>query len=477
MRRAGWAAAIALALCGAQAAHAGLRVPYGGQLVAYVFGPPVGLSPHAATDAADRTAQAALFEPLYRLAEDGALVPVLAAGPPEVSGAAVFVPLQEGLRLHDGRVLTPELAVAALEGLAGGAGAHVLAPVAALQPEQGGLRFQLQAPYDAFPRLLASAHAVIAVPSAEAGREVGTGPFQLEARGARGEVELVPFLEHRAGRPFLDRVALRPYSSRSGAAAWARRGEAAVLFGVPDARGAEAPRLSWPTLGPSALGGPLSRVVLRVGPGPEQALRRAAVSRALQRERLVSRFMDAAARPSARLLAGLPAPEELAPTAAQARLDLVVSQTDRAGWQFAKRVQLDLLRGGIVTTLRRVSPEDLAKALLEPGPEELVLASVLPDAPESRDPADALHALLSLAAALGAPGAIPQRDLRAFYAAAPEARAGLLPALEARTREALGLVPLAIRPPGVLLEAQVAPLALTPQGALQMADAHEEAAR
>lgn len=455
--------------CFTPSARAAPRPVYGGEVVAYVFGAAVSLNPRAAPRIADRTAQAAVFEPLYRLDDEDRLVPALAAGPPEVEGRVVFVPLRRGVRLHDGRALSPALAAAALAAKADGPGAHVLAPLAGFaegrpavrpDPARHGLLFELIAPYPAFGRLLASAHAALAVPSADARRDVGTGPFTLAERGARGGLRLVPFERHWLGRPYLDALELRVHASRSSAAAWVRREEPYILLEAPDTRGG-------PPAAPLPARTPLARRLLRVSDPALAPL----VDRALVRGRLVRRFMDAAAQPTRRLLPGLPAPPTPEIEASfSAPVDLVVSQTDRLGWQFAKRLQLDLLRGGLSATLRRVDAEDLTRRFVDPG-GALVLAAVLPDAPQTDRPEDGLQALLSIAAASGAPRVVSEAELSVFFAADEGERARLLDELEARVRARLGLVPIALRPPGLSLRANVDGLRLDAQGALHFEDA------
>jgi len=477
------ASTLLLSLCVSAEATAAPRPYYGGQLQVHVFGPPLSLNPQWACTVADRTAQAAVYEPLYTLRPDGGLEAVLAEGPPEVQGRTVFVPLRQGVRLHDARRLTPQLVVEALKAKLHTAGAHVLAPLRGFQEaylgQEGalgitahasrhGLSFELIAPYDAFPRLLASSHAAITLPSARDHRQMGTGPFMLQHRSKRGDLVLKPFLQHWRGRPYLDRLTFRVQASRSGAVAWVRRAQPSILLGVPDARAVPKKALTWaPRLAP------LSRTVLRVGP----ARLRPFVEAALGRARLVRRFMDRSARASHTLVPLTSSrPPQTASGGGPQSVDLVVSRKDRTSWQFAQRLQLDLLRSGISATLRRVDGDTLKARQKAPG-EGIVLASLLPDAPQTEAPSDALHTLLSIAAAHGEANLLSPQDLLHFFGASAEDRATQLPALEARVRGALGLVVIAVRAPGLMLQTPAHGIVIDARGALRLEDTFVEGPR
>lgn len=475
-RRAAPVLGLAVVLGADTPARAGQRVPYGGHLSAYAFGGPLSLTSDAATDAADRAAARALFEPLYRLDGDR-LVPVLAADLPIVEGPEVRIPLRAGVRLHDGRALTPRLVAASLRERVRGTGAHVVrtlvgfsAARASDRPESlqiravpGAIVLRVAAPYPRIGRLLASAHAGIGAPSPTARREVGTGPYRFASQTRGGGVRLVPFERHRDGRPYLDRLTLEVSASRSFAAGWSRRVPAGLLLTLPIGLG-----------GVSALPeAPAYRVVLRVGDRPDRAAWSAAIEGALGRARLAQRFLGERGVAQDRLLTDLPAVPPAPPGAAGtlAPTRLLVSQADPAGWQFAKRVQLDLLRAGITATLERRPPAAWSRHLRAPE-RDLVLAHVLPDAPPGSGPEDRLHTLLSLAAGLGQPEAVTDADLRRFGALAPEARAAHLDELEARVRSRLGLVVIGHRPMTRARRGAFTGLRLDPFGAHDVADAY-----
>ena len=65
---------LALLLAGSSAP----RTPFGGELIAYVWGRPIAIDPIHLATAADATVQRALFEPLYAIDGSGRVVPDLA---------------------------------------------------------------------------------------------------------------------------------------------------------------------------------------------------------------------------------------------------------------------------------------------------------------------------------------------------------------------------------------------------------------
>lgn len=460
---------LALALSLGATAHAAPRPRYGGAVTAHVFGPPVSATPNEARTTADRTAHAARFEGLFSL-RGGEVRPVLARAVPVRRGRRIVVNLRPGVTLHDGRPLTAGLVAAALEQKRGTSAAFVLAPVAAIHADetQLSLHIDLVAEFDEYPRMLTSAHARIAAP-ADGGALVGTGPFLRSDPKARSEaLRLTPFLEHRAGRPYLDALLLAPSPSRAATFSPGRGVAEHVLLGRPDRRRGRPTPAANPAPNPAP---PVELTLVRCGDSQLVP----AVDRALSRARLVRRFMDDSAQPVRRLLPTLargarPAgPISKAGNAAPRRL--LVAETDRAGWSFAKRVQLDLLRHGVPTELERVDAATHARRARAPG-SDLVLTTVLVDAPRSDAPFDGLQALLSVASQLGDPTPIPTSRLAAFLAADPDTRRTRLDALETRIRSRLGLVPIAARAPGVLVRTRLQGARFDAFGAWHVEDAH-----
>ncbi|MEL7371487.1 MAG: ABC transporter substrate-binding protein, partial [Myxococcota bacterium] len=247
--------------CAFVAVLASARPPgYGGEIVSYVYGPPLTQDPATAQTAADAAAHSAAFEPLY--ARQGeAWVPVLASGPPRITSTTVEIPLRTDVVRHDNIAMTPAHVVDALLRLENiPHAAYVLSPLLrregrpaiSVADDEPTVVFELDYPDASFIDLLSADHARLAWPS-ESGPMVGTGPFRWQSPS-----ELRSFLQHRDGRPYIDNIVWRPYASRFGATALAERGEA-LIFGGPKPPRVFAGSGAWlvlqigPTIGDAAL--------------------------------------------------------------------------------------------------------------------------------------------------------------------------------------------------------------------------------
>ena len=152
----------------------------------------------------------ALGDPLYALSESGALIPRLAAEPPQVSadGLRVTVTLRDGVRFHDGSPLDAEAMAFSLQRFRDGGGplSYLLDDVESITVT-GPLELELalQKPYAPFRNLLSfagltpvPAGAYGPCPDGAAADEttdglclpadgfVGTGPYRLVSRSADG---------------------------------------------------------------------------------------------------------------------------------------------------------------------------------------------------------------------------------------------------------------------------------------------------
>ncbi len=466
---------VALSFCFVSVATAAPRTPYGGDARVYVFGRPIEVAPENVAGFADATVQGLVYERLYGLDDGGDLVPILAAGPPEVAGLVVTVPLRPRVQLHDGRVLTAAMVAeafvrhAATDARASYVTALTLdgAGRPRVRGEAGLVRFQLTTPHADFARLLASPHAAVDVVAVGRAQTIGSGPFRFHSRDARGVYLFAPFDGYRGGRPFLDGVQIRPHASRFGAAALTKNAATTLVFGVPD--GSDRPSLRVEAAGsarPRA-----ETLVLAVGAAvsDREALAEV-IDGALNRQRLVRRFLgdDAAATQSLLDGVAVEARDPTAPTASRS-LSMLVSRDGRAGHRFAERVQLDLLRAGITVRIERVSPERL-EARRRGQDFELLIDTLAPVVPQSPRPADDLHALWSVAAMFAQPQLVLAADVERFERSSRPAE--VVAELEARFRRSLGLVPIARRTPSVARTDTLHAVTSRPSGAMDLSDAH-----
>lgn len=456
------AALVALLL--AAPAHAAPRTPYGADILMYVFGRPTTLVPQDLATPADATLQTLVYERLYRIDGAGALTPELASGPPTIDGRTVTVPVRTDVVLHDGRLLAAPMIADALRrlGASDARSTYVGALVTGLTVRDDALVFELAAAHVDFVRLLASAHAGVAVPAVGRAGFVGSGPFSFTSKSARGTIQLAPFLQHRRGRPFADRVRMRPHASRFGAAALAKGDEAAFVFGVPDTKGRARNDL--------AKAAPQELLVLAVGAAvrAERPSIARTIDLAIDRRRLTRRFLEADATPARRLVARAWESSEEAAATDRVTLSLLVSRDARAGHRFAERLQLDLLRAGITVRIERLAPERL-EARRRAGEYELLLDSLVSGVAPSARPSATLHTLWSYASAMGRPDAIDPRDAERVDLADDAAKT--LGEIEAAMRARLGLVPIARRVAAIALDETLEDAHLLPTGAIDLADA------
>lgn len=193
------------------------RPRYGGSLEASMLGEPATLDPREATSHAEVTLAEMIFDGLYRLDDDRAPLPELAAALPQVSddGLEVTIPIRVGAVFHDGRKLGVADVVASLERLRrSSSNAWLIAPVVAIAAVDGAVVLELKYP-------LADLAAHLAAPAAaitrggrtpRRGQMRGTGPFVLGRVGGKA-LRLSAFDRHHRGRAYIDRVRLRWFTN------------------------------------------------------------------------------------------------------------------------------------------------------------------------------------------------------------------------------------------------------------------------
>jgi ABC-type transport system substrate-binding protein len=226
-------------LCFQPDLRGGTRRPYGGELKVPVTGTVDTIDPAYISTPTELEIARQIHATLYRLSEDGDLLPVLAQDLPQVSkgGRELIIRLKPKAMFHDGSWITCDDVLASWRRLLhpDSASGHwwLLAPVqGALAFHQGkstkvsglekinrlSFRIRLVAPIPEFSRVLT------AVPTAPlpmkwlARKEKGafppgSGPFVWSVARPGEEMALKAFAGHCWGRPYLDRVALLPYPS------------------------------------------------------------------------------------------------------------------------------------------------------------------------------------------------------------------------------------------------------------------------
>lgn len=400
------------------------------------------------------TASGARFEGLYARTDAGC-VPQLAEAPIEWSADRARIRLRPKLALHDGRVLGASEVVAWLErALRSGSPAAHLAPFvrggldwlegrgdgpAVRIVDERTLELGLIAPLPELECLLARPEMRVFARDSR-GVPVGTGPF---ARHPRDPSRLVAFTAHREGRPFLDELVLG-----GGSPSTARLG-----FGA----GRSCPNVR-------------ELLVLAVGrlSPPVEAWQR--VASAIDRQRLVDRFLPPGSAPAHGLLEeGMPVPAPSGPANGTLHAVLVVPEDLPGGLALAQRAQLELLRAGVSVTLESRT-RGAVEALREHGRYELLLDRVAVGT--SASPFEALTELLALGTRFGRPDLAPAAWLEAVFRADPDGAERQVSRFAAEVRQTLRIAVLAEIPQGPRLPEGLSGARTTPACGVALADAH-----
>lgn len=258
------ALAVLAALGLAATSRAETRPRYRGAVAASLLGAPGSLDPVAARSHAEVALAGLLFDGLYRLDAQGAVVPQLAAALPELDGArgVVVIPLRPAT-FHDGSPITPAAVIASLERVRGAGLDWILTGATALAPGDGVIELRGVRDPAALARRLALPQAAITPERPVRGEAVvGSGAFSLAAlRRREREIQLAPFSAYHAGRPYLDELVLSWFHTPEGEARRFELGNAHVsLRGVAAFAGAE------PKFQAATIDGPAS-VLVYVGFG------------------------------------------------------------------------------------------------------------------------------------------------------------------------------------------------------------------
>ncbi len=300
-----------------------LAAPPADTLVVGILSDPVTLSPHRATDLVSQAIIANTSDTLVRQrGEASRLEAALATTWATPDHRAWTFTLREGVRFHDGAPLDAEAVVRNFESLRSQRGfpgvAERLGPLVVrllLDRPNAALLSTLSQPFYAMqsPRALDS----------EAASPVGTGPFRLAASRS-GLIELAADPEHWGGAPRLRRITFRRYPREDALVSALLAGEVDLTSALGPGR-MDALRVK-PGLSLESSTG-LNVAFLSVNnerPPWSDARVRQALSRAIDREALVARFLGGHGEP-----ARGPLPPALLPPAGTTK-DLVL---DRPGAQ------------------------------------------------------------------------------------------------------------------------------------------------
>ena len=228
MRRLAFTAVLVGAL---GSAHGETRPRYGRKIVGSLLGEPASLDPVRARSHAEAQAAMLFYDTLYRIGQEGEVVPHLAVELPAHSadGREARIRIQKGALFQDGSALGAADVEQSLERLSRSDAAWLMAPVASVSHDKEVLVLTLRRATPELAEILAAPQASITPGGRPPGkRPNGSGPF-APARGAQKKpgLALVPWERHFAGRPYADKLELRWFT---GATAEARAYEVGELL-------------------------------------------------------------------------------------------------------------------------------------------------------------------------------------------------------------------------------------------------------
>jgi peptide/nickel transport system substrate-binding protein len=206
------------------------RPRYGRKIVGSTLGQPATLDPVQVESHAEAQLAMLLYDTLYRIGEEGEVIPHLAVDLPAVSsdGREARIRIHKGALFQDGSPLTAGDVEHSLGRLSRSGAAWLMAPVAAVHHDKEVVIVTLRRSTPALAEILAAPQASITPGGRAPGKKPnGSGPFAFpRAAQKKGGLVLVAWERHFAGRPYADKLDLRWFA---GAIAEARAYEVGEL--------------------------------------------------------------------------------------------------------------------------------------------------------------------------------------------------------------------------------------------------------
>ncbi len=211
-------------------AHGETRPRYGRKIVGSLLGQPASLDPVRVRSHAEAQVALLLYDTLYRIGEEGEVVPHLAVELPVVSsdGREARIRVHKGALFQDGSPLGAGDVELSLDRLSRSDAAWLMAPIASVSHDRDVLVVTLRRATPELAEILAAPQTSITPGGRLPKRPNGSGPF-APARGGQKKpgLLLVPWERHFAGRPYADKLDLRWFE---GANAEARAYEVGELL-------------------------------------------------------------------------------------------------------------------------------------------------------------------------------------------------------------------------------------------------------
>jgi peptide/nickel transport system substrate-binding protein len=186
------------------------RPEYGGELIGSLYGEPVAIDPSAARSHAEIAVVGLIYDTLYRVDSDGAIVPHLALAGTVTDGKTARLRIRPGVELHDGSVLSAADVATSLLRLRDTASGWILSGVDAIAAEGDAVVFSLaHGDVGLQSRLALPQTAIVGRSRLPSNVLAGTGAFSaIELDRKKKRLTLRAFERHFAGRPYVDQIAL-----------------------------------------------------------------------------------------------------------------------------------------------------------------------------------------------------------------------------------------------------------------------------
>ena len=202
-----------------------------------------GLDPLRTNDSASTNVTAQIYETLYKVADDGSFVPVLAESLPEYSedGMSATVKLREGVKFHDGTPFNAEAVKYTFDLIKdpefGSARASIAGSIESMDIlDEYTIKFNLKYEDGVLTAKLAHTNSSIVSPTAQKNQDlmvdpVGTGPYKFVSSISGSNVVLTRNDEYWGEKPQIKDVTFTIISEESTALARMETGEADFLIG------------------------------------------------------------------------------------------------------------------------------------------------------------------------------------------------------------------------------------------------------
>lgn len=428
----------------------------GGTVVIYDRNPINILSPTKANTTGAKMLSASVFETLFATDNNGNITGELAEDDFSYKDGVLTFRLRPHLFLHNGQPLQHEHIINHFYELAkekNGAALHIVAPFTkpgsketdpklniSYTPESKKFKIITQPPYPDIVRLLSTHRSAISVKGS------GTGPFKVTPAKT---TTLESFTQFRRGAPYIDRIEhignISPFKARAAL----RSGAADFIFGIDDldrktetfAQANESSDFE-------------DFIVLQVGRYSEDLANFSDMNNlrsALNRERLVRRYLSERASPATNFFAhNQKLPRSRRFEKSRKVRTMILDKDSVASIRFAERVQFELVKKGLTVKIDSFPTTEFQQRVAS-GEFDFALRNISLSQVSRSSASSKLHRLLEVASENNVFKEVSNsKQMSAFARARREEQSSLLAKLEKDLRESARFIVIAKQTPLVI---------------------------